>query len=87
MNKRLNLIGGNLTHSPLDTLVAVSRALPPRFPVQMADVQIDSQGLRVDRAGGFVLDCRSSQARARPKRLLRIDRSRARESRLRSEQS
>jgi hypothetical protein len=47
MNKRLALIGGNLTHSPLDTLVAVSRALPPRFPVQMADVQIDSQGLRV----------------------------------------
>jgi hypothetical protein len=47
MNKRLNLIGGNLTHSPLDTLVAVSRALPPRFPVQMADVQIDSQGVRV----------------------------------------
>jgi len=47
MNKRLNLIGGNMTHSPLDTLVAVSRALPPRFPVQMADVQIDSQGLRV----------------------------------------
>jgi Type II secretion system (T2SS), protein L/Fimbrial assembly protein (PilN) len=47
MNKRINLIGGNLTHSPLDTLVAVSRALPPRFPVQMADVQIDSQGLRV----------------------------------------
>jgi len=47
MNKRLNLIGGNLTHSPLDTLIAVSRALPPRFPVQMADVQIDPQGLRV----------------------------------------
>jgi type II secretion system (T2SS) protein L len=47
MNHRLNLIGGNLTHSPLDTLVAVSRALPPRFPVQMVDVQIDSQGLRV----------------------------------------
>jgi hypothetical protein len=47
MNKRLALIGGNMTHSPLDTLVAVSRALPPRFPVQMADVQIDSQGLRV----------------------------------------
>ncbi|HZC46532.1 MAG TPA: PilN domain-containing protein, partial [Candidatus Acidoferrum sp.] len=47
MNHRLSLIGGNLTHSPLDTLVAVSQALPPRFPVQMADVQIDSQGLRV----------------------------------------
>ena len=47
MNKRLTLIGGNLTHSPLDTLLAVSRALPPRFPVEMADVQIDSNGLRV----------------------------------------
>ena len=47
MNKRLNTIGGNLTHSPLDTLVAVSRALDRRFPVQMTDVQIDSQGLRV----------------------------------------
>ena len=47
MNHRLTLVGGNLTHSPLDTLVAVSRALPPRFPVQMVDVQIDSQGLRV----------------------------------------
>jgi hypothetical protein len=47
MNKRLNLIGGNMTHSPLDTLVALSRALPPRLPVQMADVQIDAQGLRV----------------------------------------
>ena len=47
MNKRLNLIGGNLTHSPLDTLVAVSQALNRRFPVQMTDLQIDSQGLRV----------------------------------------
>ncbi|HEY9158819.1 type II secretion system protein GspL [Candidatus Binatus sp.] len=47
MNHRLTLIGGNLTHSPLDTLAAVSQALPPRFPVEMADVQIDSNGLRV----------------------------------------
>ncbi len=47
MNHRLTLIGGSLTHSPLDTLSAVSRALPPRFPVEMADVQIDSNGLRV----------------------------------------
>jgi hypothetical protein len=48
MNHRLLLIGGNLTHhSPLDTLVAVSRALPPRFPVEMADVQIDANALRV----------------------------------------
>jgi len=48
MNHRLSLIGGNMTHhSPLDTLVAVSRALPPRFPVEMADVQIDPNALRV----------------------------------------
>ncbi len=48
MNHRLALIGGNMTHhSPLDTLVAVSRALPPRFPVEMADVQIDPNALRV----------------------------------------
>ena len=48
MNRRLALIGGNLTHhSALDTLVAVSRALPPRFPVEMADVQIDPNALRV----------------------------------------
>jgi type II secretory pathway component PulL len=54
MNKRLKDIGGNLTHSPLDTLVAVSQALNRRFPVQMTDVQIDSQGLRVTgRADSF----------------------------------
>jgi hypothetical protein len=48
MNHRLRLIGGNLTHhSPLDTLLAVSRALPPRIPVEMADVQIDPNALRV----------------------------------------
>ena len=48
MNERLKLMGANMTHhSPLDTLVAVSRALPPRFPVEMADVQIDANALRV----------------------------------------
>jgi Tfp pilus assembly protein PilN len=48
MNHRLQLIGGNLAHnSPLDTLLAVSRALPPRFPVEMADLQIDTNALRV----------------------------------------
>jgi hypothetical protein len=48
MNHRLQLIGGNLAHnSPLDTLLAVSRALPPRFPVEMGDVQIDPSALRV----------------------------------------
>ncbi|HYR79176.1 MAG TPA: type II secretion system protein GspL [Candidatus Dormibacteraeota bacterium] len=48
MNERLKLMGANMTHhSPLDTLVAVSHALPPRFPVEMADVQIDANALRV----------------------------------------
>ncbi len=48
MNERLKLMGANMTHhSPLDTLVAVSHALPPRFPVEMADVQIDTNALRV----------------------------------------
>ncbi len=42
MNHRLRLIGGNLSqHSPLETLLAISRALPPRFPVEIADMQID----------------------------------------------
>ncbi len=48
MNERLKLIGGNLTHHPpLDTLVAVSRALRKDFPVEMADVQIDANALRM----------------------------------------
>jgi len=41
-------MGANMTHhSPLDTLVAVSRALPPRFPVEMADIQIDANELHI----------------------------------------
>ncbi len=48
MNERLKLMGANMTHhSPLDTLVAVSRALPPRFPVEMADIQIDANELHI----------------------------------------
>ncbi len=48
MNHRLRLIGGNLnSHSPLDTLVAVSRALPPRFPIEMVDLQVDANALHV----------------------------------------
>jgi hypothetical protein len=48
MNKHLSLIGGNMTHhSPLDTLVAVSSALRRDFPVEMADVQIDPNALRM----------------------------------------
>jgi Type IV pilus assembly protein PilM len=48
MTKRLRLIGGNLSrNSPLDTLLAVSQALPARFPVQMEDLEIDAAGLKV----------------------------------------
>lgn len=48
MNKRLALIGGNTsTNSPLDALLAVSRDLPTRFPVEMQDVAIDAGGLKL----------------------------------------
>jgi Type II secretion system (T2SS), protein L/Fimbrial assembly protein (PilN) len=48
MNKRLRQIGGNLArNNPLDALLAVSRALPARFPVEMQDVQIDALGLKL----------------------------------------
>ncbi len=48
MNKRLRLIGGNVARSsPLETLRAVSDAIPPRFAVQMEDMQVDANGLQV----------------------------------------
>ncbi|MGH7812426.1 MAG: hypothetical protein ACREQI_00280 [Candidatus Binataceae bacterium] len=48
MNQRLQLIGGNVAHhSVLDTLLAVSRALPPRMPVEMKDVQIDANSMKM----------------------------------------
>jgi hypothetical protein len=48
MNKRLRLIGGNVArNSPLETLRAVSDAIPRRLPVQLEDVQIDETGLRL----------------------------------------
>ncbi|MHB8383064.1 MAG: type II secretion system protein GspL [Candidatus Binataceae bacterium] len=48
MNKRLRLIGGNVArNSPLDTLRAVSDAIPARLPVQLEDMQVDATGLRV----------------------------------------
>ena len=48
MNHRLHLIGGNLSqHSPLETLLAISRALPPRFPVEIADMQLDGTGVHI----------------------------------------
>jgi hypothetical protein len=48
MNHRLRLIGGNLAqHSPLETLLAISRALPPRFPVEIGDMQIDGNAVHI----------------------------------------
>jgi len=86
MNKRLNLIGGNLTHSPSYACRGVAR-IAAGFPVQVADVS--------DRLfwgpGPSRFRYRAESFRAIKPQLdqsgsLRIDRSRARESRLRSEQ-
>jgi Tfp pilus assembly protein PilN len=48
MSKRLKSLGGGLGRdSALNALAVLSRALPPRFPVEMEDVQIDASGLHV----------------------------------------
>ena len=49
MRKRLRLMGGNLGHgSPLDVLLALSRAIPPGMPVQVGDLVIDDSGLKIE---------------------------------------
>jgi len=64
MNHRLHLIGGNLArHSSLDTLLAISRALPPRFPVEIADLQTDENTLHITgQADSFATVDRAKQA-------------------------
>ncbi len=48
MRKRLHLMGGNLGHgSPLDLLRALSRAIPPRMPMQLDDLTVDDSGLKI----------------------------------------
>jgi general secretion pathway protein L len=48
MNKRLALIGGNVTaNAPLDAMLTLSRDIPKRFPVQMEDVAVDGNGVRL----------------------------------------
>ena len=48
MSKRLALIGGNSAKdSPLDALLAASRDIPKRFPIEMQDVSVDDSGLRL----------------------------------------
>jgi hypothetical protein len=48
MNRRLALIGaGTVATSPLDALLAVSRDVPKRFPVEMHDVAINEEGVKL----------------------------------------
>lgn len=47
MRKRLGELGGNVDrNSALDTILAVSRAVPPHLPAQLTDVEIDGAGTR-----------------------------------------
>ncbi len=49
MRKRLHMMGGNLGHgSPLDVLLALSRAIPPGLPVQLSDLLVDDSGLKIE---------------------------------------
>ncbi len=49
MRKRLHLMGGNLGHgSPLDVLLALSRAIPPGLPMQVNDLVVDDSGLKIE---------------------------------------
>ncbi len=48
MRKRLQVLGGNQSrNSPLDALLAVSRALPAQVAVEMQDVQVDATGVKL----------------------------------------
>ena len=49
MRKRLHLMGGNLGHgSPLDLMLALSRAIPPGLPMQVNDLVVDDTGLKIE---------------------------------------
>jgi general secretion pathway protein L len=49
MRKRLHLMGGNLGHgSPLDVLLALSRAIPAGVPMQVGDLVVDDSGLKIE---------------------------------------
>src|SRR5207247_10708457 len=48
MRKRLKMLGGTGAHgAPLDVLLAVSRAIPPRLAIEIDDMQIDDSGLKI----------------------------------------
>jgi type II secretion system protein L len=49
MNKRLRLMGGSLGHgSPLDVMLALSRAIPPNMPVQINSLVVDDTGVKLE---------------------------------------
>ena len=48
LNKRLHLMGGNLGHgSPLDVLLALSRAIPPGLSMQVDTLSVDDSGVKI----------------------------------------
>ena len=49
MEKRLNLLGSNLGHgSPLDVMLALSRAIPPGLRVRVTNLSIDDSGVKIE---------------------------------------
>jgi hypothetical protein len=49
MTKRLHLMGGSLSHgSPLDVLLALSRAIPPGLPARVTSLEIDDTGVKFE---------------------------------------
>jgi hypothetical protein len=49
MSNRLRLMGGSAVHgSPLDVLLALSRALPPGLPAEIQMIQIDDSGMKLE---------------------------------------
>jgi hypothetical protein len=49
MEKRLTLLGSNLGHgSPLDVMLALSRAIPPGLPVRVNNLSIDDTGVKIE---------------------------------------
>lgn len=51
MSKRLRQMGGSLGHgSPLDVMLALSRAIPPHMPVQINSLLVDDTGVKIEGA-------------------------------------
>ena len=49
MTKQLRLMGGNLGYgSPLDVMLAISRAIPPGLPAQVTSLSIDDSGVKIE---------------------------------------